>query len=332
MTTPSISIVMPLYNKEKEVVRSLTSVFSQTISDFELIIVNDGSTDNGREVVRACNDPRIRLIDQINLGVSAARNSGICAARADLVTFLDADDEWCPEYLEKIIFLAVTFSGCKVFATGYLYHYQDGSNRSAIIRGLDNGLSDGVIGNYFSVAAQSDPPLCSSAIAVRKDAITSIGGFPMGIDVGEDLLTWARLAARFDIAYSRTRLAVIWAPLSCTDRPPRLPMTPDLVATGLANLLSEATSEHSAGLRQYLAMWHRMRAGVFLKFNMTAETRQEIKLSAKYAGMTPRLLLLRLLSRFPGKLPATMHQTFYVLLQKIRSFSGNYHAFCLWKR
>jgi hypothetical protein len=320
MTTPSISIVMPLYNKEKEVVRSLASVFSQTISDFELIIVNDGSTDKGRGVVTACNDPRIRLIDQVNLGVSAARNSGICAARADLIAFLDADDEWCPEYLEKIMFLAVTFTGCKVFATGYLYHYQDGSNRPAIIRGLEDGFSDGVIGNYFSIAAQSDPPLCSSAIAVRKDAITAIGGFPMGIDVGEDLLTWARLAARFEIAYCRTPLAVIWAPLSLADRPPRLPQTPDFVATGLANLLSEAPSGHLAGLRQYMAMWHRMRAGVFLKFNMTAETRKEIKLSAEYAGMTSRLLILRLLCRFPGKLPAGIHQTLYRLLQKIRSF------------
>lgn len=297
----------------------MTSVFSQTMSDFEVIVVNDGSTDRGREVVRAYNDSRIRLIDQVNLGVSAARNSGIRAARADLVAFLDADDEWRPEYLEKIIFLSATFTGCKVFATGYLYYYQDGTNRSAIIRGLDDDFTDGVVGNYFNIAAQSDPPLCSSAIAVRKDAITSIGGFPMGINVGEDLLTWARLAARFDIAYCRTPLAIIWAPLCFTDRTPRLPQTPDLVATGLAKLLPEVPPAYMAGLRQYLAMWHRMRAGVFLKFNMTTEARREIKLSAEDEGMTPRLFILRLLCCFPGKLPARLHQTLYGFLQKIRS-------------
>ena len=320
MNTPSISIVMPLYNKEKEVVRSLKSVFSQTISDFELIIVNDGSTDRGREVVEAYDDSRVRLIDQPNLGVSAARNIGIRAACADLIAFLDADDEWRPEYLEKILLLAVKFSDCEVFATGYIYYYQDGTNRSAIIRGLDDGFSDGVIGNYFSVAAQSDPPLCSSAIAVRKDAITSIGGFPLGIYVGEDLLTWARLAARFDIAYCRTPLAIFWAPLCLADRPPRLPQTPDLVATGLANLLSEAPRGLLAGLRQYLALWHRMRAVVFLKFNMAAEAQNEIKLSIGYAGMSMRLLLLRLLCFFPGNLPARVHQSLYLVLQKIRSF------------
>ena len=100
--TPAISIIMPLYNKAAQVLDTVASVAAQTVSDWELVIVDDGSTDDGPALVRALGDARIRMVSQTNAGVSAARNRGVELARADLVTFLDADDLWFPEFLATV--------------------------------------------------------------------------------------------------------------------------------------------------------------------------------------------------------------------------------------
>jgi glycosyltransferase involved in cell wall biosynthesis len=97
-----ISIIIPLYNKEKFVKRSLASVLSQSYGNFEVLVVNDGSTDRSVEEVRAVGDPRTRLIDKPNGGVSSARNRGLEEAKGAYVAFLDADDTWYPRHLEVL--------------------------------------------------------------------------------------------------------------------------------------------------------------------------------------------------------------------------------------
>ncbi len=98
---PYFTVVIPLYNKEKYIKRTLNSVLKQTFTNFEIVIVDDGSTDKSCEIVEAINDPRIRLIRQENGGPSKARNRGILEAKGEFIAFLDADDEWLPEKLEK---------------------------------------------------------------------------------------------------------------------------------------------------------------------------------------------------------------------------------------
>jgi hypothetical protein len=95
------SVIIPLYNKAPYVQRALDSVLAQSLRDFELIVVDDGSTDAGDEIVARCRDPRVRLIRQTNAGPGAARNRGLREAKGELVAFLDADDEWLPEYLGR---------------------------------------------------------------------------------------------------------------------------------------------------------------------------------------------------------------------------------------
>ena len=95
-----ISVVIPLYNKEASIAQSLKSVLSQEYDDFEVVIVDDGSTDESVGVVEAINDPRIRLIKQENGGPSKARNTGVKNAKGEWILFLDADDELEPDALE----------------------------------------------------------------------------------------------------------------------------------------------------------------------------------------------------------------------------------------
>ena len=91
---PRVSIVIPLYNKANVLGDTLTCILSQTVQDFEAIVVDDGSTDGGGALVETARDPRFRLLRQANLGVSAARNRGILEAQAEWVALLDADDLW----------------------------------------------------------------------------------------------------------------------------------------------------------------------------------------------------------------------------------------------
>jgi len=309
---PAISVVMPLYNKEGEVSRAVRSVLAQTVSDFELIVVNDGSTDGGADMVRAFADKRVRLIEQSNSGVSAARNRGIAEARADLIAFLDADDEWTEDYLETIMGLLGKFPDASVFATGYAFKQAGGYERRAVIRGLPEDFSEGILENYFAIAAHSDPPLCASTVAVRKDAIKGIGGFPAGVTSGEDLLTWARLAIRGKIAYSVRLKSFFYAPYRMNDRPPRLPQIPDLVAAGLLGLMNDPALPICAKteLSQYLSLWHRMRAVVFIKLNSGAAARREIIFSTRCGDFSLRLALLFMLSLLPFGL---MSKGYYTL-------------------
>ncbi|MHC4292471.1 MAG: glycosyltransferase family 2 protein [Planctomycetota bacterium] len=98
-----VTIIIPLYNKERQIERAIRSVQQQTFGDWHLIVVNDGSTDSGPQVVNSIQDCRIKLIHQDNTGPGAARNVGIRLAKTPYISFLDADDEWHPEFLETTL-------------------------------------------------------------------------------------------------------------------------------------------------------------------------------------------------------------------------------------
>ncbi|MDD3621013.1 MAG: glycosyltransferase [Methanofollis sp.] len=200
---PEVSVVVPLYNKGPYIERALRSVLSQTFPDFEVVVVDDGSTDGGDLLVRGMRDPRVRLVSQDNKGVSAARNRGVCEARARWIAFLDADDEWMPAFLANVIRLREEFPGAGAYATAWMkVEHEGGERRPATYRRLPPPPWEGYLPSYFLAAANASQPVISSAVMVPKEVILEVGGFPEDTLVGEDLTTWFRIALTKEIVFT----------------------------------------------------------------------------------------------------------------------------------
>lgn len=294
-----ISVVIPLYNKEKLITHTLQTVLAQTFQDFEIVIVNDGSTDNSVAEVEKFHDPRIRLINQANAGVAAARNKGIEESQYDLIAFLDADDEWKPTYLEIQYALYKKYPECSVFACNYEFNNANGNISKTIIKRLPFEGTDGILSNYFEVASCSHPPLWTSAVMVKKTAIKDIGGFPIGIKSGEDLLTWARLASKYRIAYNTTSLSIYHLDEDFSKLPPRKQDIGDPVGKGLIELQN---IYHPYHLRQYISHWHKMRASTAIRFGERAETIQESCNALAYNPINYKILPFIFLALMPSKI------------------------------
>ncbi|MDI6720735.1 MAG: glycosyltransferase family A protein, partial [Methanomicrobiales archaeon] len=168
---PKVSVVMPLFDKARHVGAAVRSVLSQTETDFELIVVDDGSTDGSAAVVRQFGDPRIRLVTQKNMGAAHARNRGIAEARADLVAFLDADDRWLPEFLHTILRLRAQYPNAGAYATAYCVCRPDGTLREADLAALPPTPWEGLIPNYFQAATLGEGLLTASSAAVPKEVL-----------------------------------------------------------------------------------------------------------------------------------------------------------------
>lgn len=203
-----ISVVIPLYNKEKHIARAISSVLSQTCVPFEIIVVDDGSTDRGTEVVESIGDARIRLIRKPNGGVSSARNRGIEEAQGELIAFLDSDDAWKPEFLESILRLRSRFPRAGAYGTAY--ETFDGKvYRSVAYWGIPENDQDVIIPNFFE-SMHGQPPLWASAIAIPKAVLQDVGGFKTGEVVAEDVELWCRIALKYDIAFTKQLCATYY--------------------------------------------------------------------------------------------------------------------------
>ncbi len=183
------SVIIPLYNKEKSISSTIESVLDQTYPNFELIIINDGSTDNSLKVVQSFNDPRIRISDKPNGGVSSARNLGIEVSQHQFIVFLDADDLWLPYCLEEFCRLIIEFPGAEVFCTNY---NMTGKN----LKGSDSRhcVEDYYYTSAFYMAKWSIPIMITGCVSVRRDLFKEVGYFDQNITHGEDTDMWIRLA------------------------------------------------------------------------------------------------------------------------------------------
>lgn len=194
------SVIIPLYNKQNYVENALKSILNQSFTDFEIIVVNDSSTDKSVEKITPYLSDKVRLIHhETNKGLSAARNSGIKNSSSDYITFLDADDLWKPNFLETVHNLIESFPEAKIFATNYeeIYGskivfpkngtYNLGKNSSQIIDFFNYNLQQGIY-NHGSVC-------------FHKTVYESVGFYDETIDFAEDIDFNIRANIEFKLAY-----------------------------------------------------------------------------------------------------------------------------------
>ncbi len=200
------SVIIPLYNKEKDIKKTLESVLMQTFSEFEIVIVNDGSTDKSEEVVKAIDDPRIILYSKENEGVSKARNFGVEKATSNFVVFLDADDYWYPNHLKNISSLVIKFPNHFWYATAYEKKFHEDLTSpmvSPILKFPENW--QGEIENYFENSL-IDCVAWTSAVCMKKSFFNLLNGFDTTITLGagEDTDLWLRAALKYRLVFSNS--------------------------------------------------------------------------------------------------------------------------------
>lgn len=185
---PAVSVVMPCLNGERHIRMSVASVLAQTMGDFELIVVDNGSTDGTLGVLAELAEPRLRVLHQPQRGVSRARNLGLGEARAELIAFLDSDDTWSPRFLEKMC-AALAEQPSAVLA------YCGWQNL-----GLPGGRGEPFVPPDYQTPEKTITLLggCRWPIhgcLTRAGAITAAGGFNPNLVIAEDYLLWMEVAA-----------------------------------------------------------------------------------------------------------------------------------------
>ena len=203
---PKISVIIQLFNKGFIISKTIQAVLAQTYADFEVILINDGSTDNSFEIASQFLDKRIHLFQQENKGAAAARNLGIERSNGEFIAFLDADDYWFPNHLEELVNLAEQFPNCG----SYCSRYQIKNTEKTISTPVFNGISknfNGIVANYF---ASNHPYKINITLnqMIPKKILLEMNCFTPGVTNGQDLELWTKIAIKYPIALNNKTTAI----------------------------------------------------------------------------------------------------------------------------
>ncbi|MFW2456938.1 glycosyltransferase family 2 protein [Methyloversatilis discipulorum] len=253
MSPIKVSVVIPAFNAAWCVKRAIDSVLAQAFRNFELIVVDDGSTDGTADTVRAYGES-VRLISQANGGLSAARNSGIDAAQGEWVAFLDADDWWKPSKLS-----AQTALVERMPELGFCSTWAEVVSPEGEILHLwtDDGLEGDILPDLFG--ANATVAGSGSAVMARRDLLVRCGGFDTSLRSVEDIDMWMRLAAI-------SRFARVPAPLACILRAPgSMSRNREVMRASALHVMNKNRSLLPRSLRG--AHWRVSAAGVLTDFS-----------------------------------------------------------------
>lgn len=205
------SVIIPLYNKASYICYALETIFAQTYQKFEVIVVDDGSTDNSLENLRSAiydlslSEDKLSVIEQKNQGVSVARNNGVKLAKYDYIAFLDADDWWDPTYLEEMKGLIECYPNAGLYSSSY-YKVLNGRTIPARM-GVEETFDEGVI-DYFRVYAKTMyQPVWTGAAVIKKSIFDEFCGFNPRLKMGEDFDLWHRVALKYPVVLKNKPLA-----------------------------------------------------------------------------------------------------------------------------
>lgn len=187
---PLISVVIPVYNGEKTIRETVGSVLNQTFSDFELIVVDDGSKDQTLEILSSILDPRLKVLTYPNAGVAATRNRGFSQSSGELISFLDADDLWTPEKLEAQL-KALQENPQAAVAYSWTNFFDESGQF------LHPGSHCTYKGNVYPKLLLNDFLESGSNPLIRRQALLEVGGFDETLSNAHDWDMWLRLAARY---------------------------------------------------------------------------------------------------------------------------------------
>jgi glycosyltransferase involved in cell wall biosynthesis len=283
----SISVVIPLYNKEKSIGATIRSVLSQSRRPEEIVVVDDGSTDHSlrlaKEALGEAAGIACKVVAQENAGVSAARNAGARESTGRFIALLDGDDEWLPDYLAEIERLARSFPAATVLTTRHGTMRADGSISSEPTR-LPPGFF-GLLERPLVRLRKGRGLINSSSVAIRRDAWERTGGFPLGGRQGEDVFVWLKLGLSETYAHSGALLSVVHLEHSEADS------RKDVPGYHFSYFLGTREGRRflaNRDLRTYLAS-HLARRIFFRRLAGHSEVQQELRELASALPIVPRL-------------------------------------------
>ena len=194
---PFFSVIIPLFNKEKFIEATLKSILNQSFIDFEILIIDDGSTDNSAPIIKGFDDSRIRYYYKENAGVSSARNDGIEKVQSNYISFIDADDYWYPDFLEEMYKVIQKYPEQKVFSAAIEIE----TSKKVIPASYSIvKTSDYEIVNYFT-ASSKETVICTSCAVFHKNIFEEIGTFDIEVKSGQDTDMWIRIGMNYPVVF-----------------------------------------------------------------------------------------------------------------------------------
>jgi len=279
---PVVSVIIPVYNAERYISRCLSSVVAQAFQDFEIIVVDDESSDRSPEMAASVLREADRLVHQQNTGCGGARNRGVAEAQGQYLAFLDADDYWHPDFLQAMLALFA-----KHPTAGLAFCRWHAGRR----RVLPRGQTDGLFEDYFAVAASCGGYIGAASSSMMPRAVfDAVGGFDTR--PAEDNDMWCRIALSYPVAYTERLLSYysILTEDSLTSREVHSGRIPyPLAVTTAKQCMAEGRvcAERVDSLRAYCGALLDSYAALLLTVGKRQEARAVLREARSYAPLNP---------------------------------------------